>query len=618
MSGRRGAAMAAAALLLEFLPRVVAHGDDHGMDMGGQDAPSAPPQDAGFGGYWGLSEHVSLMYWHIALEIVAWVVVLPLAVMFSIARSPFTLPSQLVFLSTNALALVLGLVYNHNTPEMYAGNAHSKTGWAITWIASAWVFLALVQAYASTTGQHAADDEFKHPMTTANMLRYQRVQGEELPSPSRWSDDSGQGTERNSASLYDTSQSPSVESENQEFASPPRRYTHDDDSFGNDNDNEKHGLLRNTSVDRFFARNVARFAAGRTLKAMRFFYVAVERTILVQGLVAIISGAVVYGGIGRGGAVFNVLAHTIKGGIFFVYGFLTLGRWMGAFADFGWAWNVKPPKEVVGRRRAALPSAEFTESFVIWLYGCSNVFLEHLAAWGDAWTAQDLEHVSISIMFFGGGLVSKPTVGPSLSWRPRLTSFLVGHVHRVEQSARAPQQQRRRLAARLGRARVVAAAAPVPLLHEPYARPHHHAARQDDELAPPDVHGLDHDPHTMGQHVHGLRAGTVPHIHCHVHCAADFVSAVSPTDRNHHLFLPCRGRHHVHGVQQRYRGGSGVVWAGRHVHVHCDDGCNRAPPGVDHGRDCDQGLGSSRRGPESVRKGPRWCAGLSSNEVSTS
>lgn len=115
----------------------------------------------------------------------------------------------------------------------------------------------------------------------------------------------------------------------------------------------------------------------------------------------------------RGGAVFNVLAHYVKGGIFFLYGLLTLGRWMGAFADCGWAWNVKPTKEVVGRRRAALPSAEFTESFVIWLYGVTNVFLEHLAAWGDEWTAQDLEHVSISVMFFGGGLVSL-AVAPSL------------------------------------------------------------------------------------------------------------------------------------------------------------------------------------------------------------
>ena len=82
---------------------------------------------------------------------------------------------------------------------------------------------------------------------------------------------------------------------------------------------------------------------------------------------------------------------------------------MGCFAELGWAWNVKPSnsnsKSKAGFWKASLPTAEFTESFVIWLYGTTNVFLEHLAAWGGAWTAQDLEHVSISIMFFGGGLV---------------------------------------------------------------------------------------------------------------------------------------------------------------------------------------------------------------------
>ena len=68
---------------------------------------------------------------------------------------------------------------------------------------------------------------------------------------------------------------------------------------------------------------------------------------------------------------------------------------------------MKPPKVIVGGWRAAAPTTEFVESFLIFLYGSTNVFLEHLAAWGQAWTAQDLEHVSISIMFFGGGLVSK-------------------------------------------------------------------------------------------------------------------------------------------------------------------------------------------------------------------
>ena len=80
---------------------------------------------------------------------------------------------------------------------------------------------------------------------------------------------------------------------------------------------------------------------------------------------------------------------------------------MGCFAELGWAWNIKPSKSEIGSWKASLPTAEFTESFVIWLYGATNVFLEHLAAWGGAWTAQDLEHVSISIMFFGGGLVSR-------------------------------------------------------------------------------------------------------------------------------------------------------------------------------------------------------------------
>ena len=78
---------------------------------------------------------------------------------------------------------------------------------------------------------------------------------------------------------------------------------------------------------------------------------------------------------------------------------------MGCFAELGWAWNVKPSAAVVGTRKASVPSAEFVESFVIFLYGCTNVFLEHLGGWGGAWSAQDLEHVSISVMFFGGGLV---------------------------------------------------------------------------------------------------------------------------------------------------------------------------------------------------------------------
>jgi hypothetical protein len=42
---------------------------------------------------------------------------------------------------------------------------------------------------------------------------------------------------------------------------------------------------------------------------------------------------------------------------------------------------------------------------VICLYGASNFFLEHLSNPGGAWSSSDLEHISITVMFFGGGLV---------------------------------------------------------------------------------------------------------------------------------------------------------------------------------------------------------------------
>jgi hypothetical protein len=69
--------IATAALLLELLPWVAAHGDGH-MDMSAHNVPLPQIQDDGQpASYWSLSEHATLMYWHIALEVLAWVVVLP-------------------------------------------------------------------------------------------------------------------------------------------------------------------------------------------------------------------------------------------------------------------------------------------------------------------------------------------------------------------------------------------------------------------------------------------------------------------------------------------------------------------------------------------------------------
>ena len=177
---------------------------------------------------------------------------------------------------------------------------------------------------------------------------------------------------------------------------------HEDDD---DAESEKHGLLGTNRVDRFISRHVRRFSTPRASKVVRFTQIVLEKLLLILGFTAACTGFVVWGGVFRDRAVFSGLAHFIKGGIFFFYGLLTLGRWMGAFTEFGWAWNVRPNHPLVSRWKTRIPSAEFTESFVIWLYGASNVFLEHLNTWGKGWSPQDFEHVSITVLFFGGGLL---------------------------------------------------------------------------------------------------------------------------------------------------------------------------------------------------------------------
>jgi hypothetical protein len=77
MPNRTALTIAVAALLLELIPRAAAHGDES-MDMSVPDAPQPQIQyDDQPRSYWSLSEHATLMYWHIALEVLAWIMVLP-------------------------------------------------------------------------------------------------------------------------------------------------------------------------------------------------------------------------------------------------------------------------------------------------------------------------------------------------------------------------------------------------------------------------------------------------------------------------------------------------------------------------------------------------------------
>ncbi|KGO64393.1 Uncharacterized protein PITC_022430 [Penicillium italicum] len=327
--------------------------------------------------YFAYGKHSSSIIAHIAFMVAAWCFILPAAVMLSIARSRLALLSQFLFMVVNAFGLFLGIIYNDQTPNLYVNNAHHKLGWAASGFVGAQVILALLFTYAGRgDASHASYEHVEHD-------DHYRVHEH------RWSRDSGQGSDSNS-SIHSPGSPSESHADYDGFEKPelPKFATR--------------GLPEN-DISRFLSKRLPGLMPGSALRGSNLVYNIVDRIVLPLGFSAIATGAVTYSGIMRGRDIFNGVAHFIKGGIFFWYGMLTLGRYMGCWADLGWAWNKKPSASIVGWK-SKVPSGEATESFVIFLYGVTNVFLEHLSNAGQAWSSTDLEHASISVLFFGGGL----------------------------------------------------------------------------------------------------------------------------------------------------------------------------------------------------------------------
>ncbi|KAF3763698.1 hypothetical protein M406DRAFT_293326 [Cryphonectria parasitica EP155] len=403
---------ASAVLFLGFLlPAVLAHGGDENMDMGDSmdsmaidgDEPSPgaeyPPS------YFTHPEHRGVLVAHIGFMVLAWVVVLPLATMFSLTRSRYTLPTQFIFIAINALGVLFSTIYNANTPDLYPNNAHHKLGWLVTWVLSVQVLVSLLGRVAGAfnkkkDGDHAGADAMERrsfiPVSHAAMDEHHRLHSGHYSPLCRHSNDSGQGTEPNTESLRSASFSSTPEPLSSPTAEPRHKeYAEDEDDLEADlPSTPRAGVLRN------LATKIGAKISVRAWKVLMFGYNFVDRTSMILGFITLCTGIITMGRFFEGRQVFTGLAHWIKGGIFFWLGVLTLGRWAGCFGELGWAWNIRPKSA----SKRWIPSAEFTESFLIFFYGSTNIFLEHLGNWGGEYSFEDLEHISITVLFLGGGL----------------------------------------------------------------------------------------------------------------------------------------------------------------------------------------------------------------------
>lgn len=308
--------------------------------------------------------------------------------MLNIARSRYALIPQVLFLVFNSIGIVLGAIYNTRTPDLYESNAHHKVGWIATWTASAQIIIAIICLYKS----HGIFESVWFERTEFLPVATNEP---EISCPA------------DLVHEYESGQCIDSESFTSSSGTSSSRLQDELECFGNLKSTKPPLMSRwfsSSKIIDFFSVHLPGSLSQYIRVISQGACRAIDRIILPFGFLVIATGVVTYSGIFRGNEVFNGLAHFIKGGIFFWYGILTLGRFIGAWADFGWAWNKKPPASF-SNWKANVPSGEFVESFVIWLYGSTNVFLEHLSNWGGAWSAADMEHVSISIMFAGGGLL---------------------------------------------------------------------------------------------------------------------------------------------------------------------------------------------------------------------
>ncbi|KAG5656627.1 hypothetical protein KAF25_010180 [Fusarium avenaceum] len=386
------------ALLLALLPIAVAHGGESmGVDMTKRHGVNTtqPPKDEHYSDtYFSHTQHNGLIYTHIALMILSWVFLLPVAVMFSLANSRFTLPAQFVFLAFNILGVIFSVSYNAQTPDLYPNNAHHKIGSIVTWVVCAQILLSGIRYIvgAPTSNGKKLDNERLAflPVSTHEVNPSWRNDYRN-DGPYRGTGEAGLGIESNSSSLHSGSAS-TLNGMESSFELARKEYDEDDENF--EELPLSFPLFRGA-----FAQHASKLATSRIWKYMDTIRKLADRVILPFGFLTIVTGVVTFGRFFEGQEIFNGLAHWVKGGVFFWLGIFTLGRWTGSFSELGWAWNVRPKKS-----QKWCPSAEFVESFLIFLYGATNIFMEHLGGWGGAWTAQDMEHLSITVLFLGGGI----------------------------------------------------------------------------------------------------------------------------------------------------------------------------------------------------------------------
>ncbi|PWN37654.1 uncharacterized protein FA14DRAFT_107185, partial [Meira miltonrushii] len=353
-----------------------------------------------------VGRHGSLLILHVLGCIISCFIMLPATLALRAASSNLAPLASLVYLITLGGSLFFSILYKAMTPRLYPSNSHSGLGYAIFWLS----LIAL------------GGDVFRLVKQIYNAVR--SIRGSSQKNSMRVLFNSLSLSSRNNAATHEDEYDPLEEermlSDDGSGISDAReldlermnRHTRRQGSSGSSGSSSP---LQNQSqsVPEWRQNTILQKPKQKhsLLKSIiRYSHVTVARSIPVLAFAAAYTGLTIYTGSCRGAYKNVCLAHGIKGGIFFWYGLLSFGRYMGAYADLGWAWNRKPMTKK-GRKGNQI-TAEWVESCVIFVYGATNTWMERFGAEaGDPYTVKQVQHISIAVMFWFAGLM-----GMILEW----------------------------------------------------------------------------------------------------------------------------------------------------------------------------------------------------------
>lgn len=445
--------------------------------------------------------HKWLMLLHILGASISCFVLLPLTLFLRAAGSSLAPLASLVYLASLTGSLLISSLYKALTPRLYPSNAHSSMGWALLWISVACLggdifsLARKVIKVARSTGGSAthklrcifgiavaghhktASDQYSaleeesmlaggevgtpdhRPTRTSSPHRVHFSDDHAASESPRTSADhphhrSGSSTRSHS----DGATSPTSTLIEPQTAQGRRESTHEPSvsaqfpwklmspmaSYQNDR-SAVADWTRSTSAEEFPAIKPRRSRVKTLRNILRYTHVVVARALPVYSFAVAYTGLAVYTGSCRQPYKNVCLAHGIKGGIFFWYGLLTFGRYLGAYADCGWSWNRRPSPESARKRgtpawKASMPSAEWVECLIIFTYGVTNTWMERFSAQpGDPYTVKQVQHISIAIMYWFAGSLG---VLLETRWVRNLLNVPVALTHPSAREASSARNQR--------------------------------------------------------------------------------------------------------------------------------------------------------------------------------